>query len=312
MPSNRWLGRMQKTSSAIGCRDFILDSREFAQHDVRSGLRAPNTSSIRLISVLLLSRVVSQRVAVVVALAVLSCSLAGCLGPQPQEDGPVLSVAYEATNATIVDTYEAGEFLTQTPAMLSFNFEQTASSGTLSLFGVDRLDGQSSVSVDAETSSSVTMAFDDHGLHRLVLYAEDERGRSTSIITVRIELRIEWVETDTNEPLTMPMNTAPREGGTAASALFIESTVENPALIDNFGGGQDVDITWSLLDETHGTCQRNQASIDDGDSVTWRTVHFNTVDTHELVVEYEGGQDTVDVHHRINVLHEELESPPMP
>ena len=312
MPSNRWLGRMQKTSSAIGCRDFILDSREFAQHDVRSGLRAPNTSSIRLISVLLLSRVVSQRVAVVVALAVLSCSLAGCLGPQPQEDGPVLSVAYEATNATIVDTYEAGEFLAQTPAMLSFNFEQTASRGTLSLFGVDRLDGQSSVSVDAETSNSVTMAFDDHGLHRLVLYAEDERGRSTSIITVRIELRIEWVETDTNEPLTMQMNTAPREGGVAASALFIESTVENPALIDNFGGGQDVDITWSLLDETHGTCQRNQASVDDGDSATWRTVHFNTVDTHELVVEYEGGQDTLDVHHRVNVLHEELESPPMP
>lgn len=311
MPSNRWLGRMQKTSSAIGCRDFTLDSR-VRTTDVRSGFRAPNTSSIRLISVLLLSRNVSQRAAVVVALAVLSCSLVGCLEPQLQEDGPVLSVAYEATNATIVDTYEAGEFLAQTPAMLSFNFEQTASRGTLSLFGVDRLDGQSSVSVDAETSNSVTMAFDDHGLHRLVLYAEDERGRSTSIITVRIELRIEWVETDTNEPLTMQMNTAPREGGVAASALFIESTVENPALIDNFGGGQDVDITWSLLDETHGTCQRNQASVDDGDSATWRTVHFNTVDTHELVVEYEGGQDTLDVHHRVNVLHEELESPPMP
>lgn len=251
-----------------------------------------------------------QGLAFAVAVLSLSCSLTGCLDEPSQDSGPTLVVTYEATNATIVESFEDGERIERTSARLSFDFAGTSSGSELVSFGVERLDGQSTLTVDAEGNATVTMTFEEHGLHQLVLFAEDDLGRATTTITVRIELRIEWVEIGTNDPMAMTMNTAPREGGSPASALFIESTVENPALINNVGGGQDVDVTWSLLDETHGTCQRNEATIDDGDSVTWRTVHFNTLETHELVVDYEGGQDTVDVHHLINVLHEELESSP--
>ena len=265
---------------------------------------------MRLISNPRLWGAVRQCLVLTVALLALSCSLIGCLEDPSQETGPDLVVTYQATNATIFETFEEGQLTGRSVATLSFGFGGTTSVGALSTFGVERLDGQSIVTVDAEDNDNVTMAFEEHGLHQLVLFAEDENGRSSTTVTVRIELSIEWVETGTNDPMTMTMNTAPKEGGTPASALFIESTVENPALINNIGGGQDVDVTWSLLDETHGTCQRNEATIDDGDSETWRTVHFNTVEAHELVVDYDGGQDTVDVHHRINVLHEALESPP--
>jgi len=52
--------------------------------------------------------------------------------------------------------------------------------------------------------------------------------------------------------------------------------------------------------------------VHEGESLNWKTVHFNTYEVHELSVSYDDGQDRIDVHHVILIEYEELESEPNP
>ena len=106
---------------------------------------------------------------------------------------------------------------------------------------------------------------------------------------MRIEKRIEWRESSTNEPVPMTLDTRHEVGEHPASALVIDSTVANPALIANIGGGQEVEVSWGLIDDTQEACQSQPGTVQDGDTASWNTVHFNTDEAHELRVTYEEG-----------------------
>ena len=95
-----------------------------------------------------------------------------------------------------------------------------------------------------------------------------------------------------------------------ASVIVIESTLSNPELINNIGGGQDVEVSWQLIDNTQEACQSQPGTVEEGGTATWKTVHFNTDEVHELRVNYEEGQDAIDVEQTILIQYEHLEDAP--
>ena len=221
-----------------------------------------------------------------------------------------LAVAYEQTSGTILHQYENGELVHVENVVLTFDFEGTTSAKTLETFGVNRLDGRPGTTVDASMGNEVSVEFTEHGLHELALFASDSVEQRIVLITVRIEWRIEWTEASTSEPMPMELDTSPLNNGTPPSVLVIESTVHNPALVANIGGGQEVDVMWALIDEADQACQSQPGTIQDGESSTWNTVHFNTNEVHQLQITYEEGQDAIDVQQTIDVQYETLETPP--
>ena len=129
-------------------------------------------------------------------------------------------------------------------------------------------------------------------------------------ILIRVEKRIVWKEDSTNDPIAMLLDTRNEAGNVPASVLVIDSTVHNPDLIANIGGGQDVEVSWALIDETDEACQSQPGTVADGDSATWKTVHFNTYEAHELRIVYEDGQDLIDVQQSVSIEYEQLETLP--
>ena len=76
---------------------------------------------MRLISNPRLWGAVRQSLALTVALLTLSCSLIGCLEGPSQETGPDLVVTYQATNATILETFEEGQWKLSSGSTLPLN-----------------------------------------------------------------------------------------------------------------------------------------------------------------------------------------------
>jgi hypothetical protein len=111
------------------------------------------------------------------------------------------------------------------------------------------------------------------------------------------------VEMNTNNPKSLVFDPTPRNGGEHPIMIELESTVENPEQIQDFGGGQSVQITWNIIDENNDTCQRNSDQVSNGDSVTWTTIHFNTYLVHELLIEYDDGQEDININQSISIIY---------
>ena len=241
----------------------------------------------------------------------LTSGLAGCLDASTQEEGLTLLVAYEVTNGTVYETYEGGEQTSLQGVTLNFDFSQTTSDGTLLRFGVNLLDGSPATTVEAADGDVVSVEFTDHGLHEIALFALDDKAQQMiTTITVRIEWSIDWYESTTYDPIPMPLDTIPTNEGIPPAAILIESNVINPLLLDNVGGGRDVEVTWGLIDALDLACQQQEGRVSDGETITWNTVHFNTYEVHELNVAYDDGQDYINVDHNIFIQYESLETPP--
>ena len=251
------------------------------------------------------------------AILMLSSMLAGCLDGNLENDFVYVDEpVYKSTNATIVEVWEGGELVETTYPMLTFDFTNLSGPSPFVFYTVRGTHVEETV--DATLSGTVEVEFQHHGLHTLDVIADyedtaDERGdasRHLSEVVVRIEKRIEWRESGTNEPLPMTLDTRHEVGEHPASVLVIDSTVANPELIANVGGGQEVEVSWQLIDNTQEACQSQPGTVQDGDTASWNTVHFNTDEVHELRVTYEEGQDTIDVEHVVVIEYERLESEP--
>ena len=241
----------------------------------------------------------------------LTSGFAGCLEASTQEEGLNLVVAYEVTNGTIYETYENGEQTSLQSVTLDFDFSETTSDGTLLRFGVNFLDGSPATTIEAADGHLVSVEFTDHGLHEIALFALDDKAQQMiTTITVRIEWNINWYESTTYDPIRMTLDTVPTNEGIPPAAIIIESNVINPLLLDNIGGGRDVEVTWELIDGLDLACQQQQGRVGDGDTITWNTVHFNTYEVHELDVSYDDGQDYIDIDHNIFIQYEALETAP--
>ena len=254
---------------------------------------------------------------VLVAIIMLSSMLAGCLGGDLENDMVYPDhVWYASTNATIVEVWEDGELVETNYPVLSFDFNESNAPSSFVVYSVKGTHVDETV--DASLTTVVEVEFKHHGFHSLVLIADyqdtpDERGndsRHLNEVVVRIEKHIIWRESATNDPLAMPLDTRREVGDETASVIVIESTVHNPELINNIGGGQEVEVSWALIDGTQEACQSQPGTVEEGGSASWNTVHFNTDEVHELRVNYEEGQDAIEIEQTVSIQYESLETPP--
>lgn len=242
-----------------------------------------------------------------------STLVAGCL--DAGNDSLSIDVSYEFTSATIVERWVDGELVDAEYPVLTFDFNRSVTSATFIQFSVI---GEHAVgSSPASESTVVEVEFRKHGLQELTFVADVTGASSTEVdetlpkAMVRIEKRIEWSESATNNPLPMPIDTRNEAGVEPASALVIESTVFNPDLIANIGGGRDVEVFWELIDSTQVACQSQPGTVNEGESATWNTLDFDTSDAHELRVNYEEGQDAIEIEQLAFIQYEHLESSPV-
>ena len=98
----------------------------------------------------------------------------------------------------------------------------------------------------------------------------------------------------------------PVHGGASPDTIHIHSTVENPELI----AGREVEFTWSLVDGNEDACQVRNGLVHDGEFADWETIHFNTFQVHELKINYDSGQDYINVDQTVLIAYSALESEP--
>jgi len=250
---------------------------------------------------------------VILAVFLLSSATVGCLSSSEENSGIELMVNYQSTNGTIVETYVDGDLQSKSNVILDFDFSTTISEYELVSYGIDPNDGRSPILVPADTSQTVSVEFSEHGIFHLDAFAVDEMESIENLtIIVRIELNIEWNEDTTNEPTSLEIDSIPKNGGPYPSMIIIDSDVENPQLIDNVGGGREVEITWRLFDEAEDACLIRPTTVDEGEIANWKVHHRITNEIHDLRISYDSGQDYIDIDHSISILFEEVESPPNP
>ena len=247
----------------------------------------------------------------ILAVFLLSSATVGCISDSEENSGIELMVNYEFTNGMIVETYVDGEFQSKSNVVLDFDFSTTNSEHDLVSFGIDPNDGRSPILVAAETSQTVSVEFSEHGIYQLNAFAIDASGSKENLtITVRIDLKIEWNEDTTNEPISLEIDPIPKHGGPYPLMIIIDSNVENPQLIENVGGGREVEITWRLFDEAEDACLVRPTTVDEGEIANWKVHHRITNEIHDLRISYDSGQDFIDIDQSISILYEEVESPP--
>ena len=249
----------------------------------------------------------------ILAVFLLSSATVGCLSSSEENSGIELMVNYQSTNGTIVETYVDGDLQSKSNVILDFDFSTTISEYELVSYGINPNDGRSPILVPADTSQTVSVEFSEHGIFHLDAFAVDEMESIENLtIIVRIELNIEWKEDTTNEPTSLEIDSIPKNGGPYPSMIIIDSDVENPQLIDNVGGGREVEITWRLFDEAEDACLIRPTTVDEGEIANWKVHHRITNEIHDLRISYDSGQDYIDIDHSISILYEEVESPPNP
>ena len=240
-------------------------------------------------------------------LVLCSSTLAGCLSSTDESEKISLDLNYEHTNGTIVHSYVDGELESTTNVVLDFDFSNTDAVNPLSLFGIELVERQETITIDALTESIVSLEFSSHGMYTLKAFAIDNQGmKETTEILVRIELRMEWFESNTYEPMPLVIDPIPAHGGASPDTIHIHSTVENPELI----AGREVEFTWSLVDGNEDACQVRNGLVHDGEFVDWETIHFNTFQVHELKIDYDSGQDYINIDHSVLIAYSEIESTP--
>ena len=140
-------------------------------------------------------------------LALLMCApLAGCLESSEGESVFDLVVEHATDKGMIVETYDDGNLISVDPVVIVFDFSQTTSSSALTTFGL-ALEGGEPVTMDASEGSSLAYSFDEHGVHNVFVFAIDATGATQNqTVSITVDLRIEWSEDGTNDPMPLPFN----------------------------------------------------------------------------------------------------------
>ena len=248
----------------------------------------------------------ARSISIVMLLIFASISLSGCLFSSGQNVDIELIISYDSDFETIVETYSEGELVQTNPARFEFDFSETIASGTIQYFGVNPLDGRDAIEIDASNDSIVSLEFNEHGMYEIDAYAIDSNGVKTNqTIDLRVDLRMEWTQTDTNNPLALPFNPEPANQGQNAKMIEIISNVENPSLVNTIGdSGQSIQLTWQLVDELDDICQTRNGQINDGNTMMWQTLYFNTYMLHELRIVMDDGQDSINVNQSVSILYD--------
>ena len=241
----------------------------------------------------------------------LSFSLVGCVSDTQPTEGFELIVDFENTSGTIVHSYVDGDLVSTSNVLLDFDFSNTVSSNQLIEFGIQLVHNGDTNSVNPDLTSQISIEFTHHGIYEIIAYAIGENGHEeTKSIIVRIENEINWLESNTYNPKPITINPIPNPLGIFPASIIIDSTIENPVLIENIGGGREVEVTWSLFDQQEDACQTKNDIIYEGEEVNWNTIHFNTYEVHDLTISYDDGQDYINIDHSIFIQYSAIESSP--
>ena len=241
----------------------------------------------------------------------LSFSLVGCVSDTQRTEGFELIVDFENTSGTIVHSYVDGDLVSTSNVLLDFDFSNTVSSNQLIEFGIRLVHNGDTTSVNPDLTSQISIEFTHHGIYEIMAYAIGENGHEESkSIIVRIENEINWLESNTYNPKPITINPIPNPLGIFPASIIIDSTIENPVLIENIGGGREVEVTWSLFDQQEDACQTKNDIIYEGEEVNWNTIHFNTYEVHDLTISYDDGQDYINIDHTILIQYSAIESSP--
>lgn len=241
----------------------------------------------------------------------LSFSLVGCVSDTQPTEGFELIVDFENTSGTIVHSYVDGDLVSTSNVFLDFDFSNTVSSNQLIEFGIQLVHNGDTTSVNPDLISQISIEFTHHGIYEIIAYAIGENGHEESkSIIVRIENEINWLESNTYNPKPITINPIPNPLGIFPASIIIDSTIENPVLIENIGGGREVEVTWSLFDQQEDACQTKNDIIYEGEEVNWNTIHFNTYELHDLTISYDEGQDYINIDHTILIQYSAIESSP--
>ena len=241
----------------------------------------------------------------------LSFSLVGCVSDTQPTEGFELIVDFENTSGTIVHSYVDGDLVSTSNVFLDFDFSNTVSSNQLLEFGIRLVHNGDTTSVNPDLTTQISIEFTHHGIYEIIAYAIGENGHEESkSIIVRIENEINWLESNTYNPKPITINPIPNPLGIFPASIIIDSTIENPVLIENIGGGREVEVTWSLFDQQEDACQTKNDIIYEGEEVNWNTIHFNTYELHDLTISYDEGQDYINIDHTILIQYSAIESSP--
>ena len=235
----------------------------------------------------------------------LTMSLAGCTSEDSSESIISLSVEHSADSGIIVESYSNGDKTSTNTPTIEFDFSSTTAELELAKFGIDLNDGTDSLEIDASNNSVISFEFLQHGWYNITAYAIDEDGgQAAAIISIKIDLRIEWFETNTDQPQTLVFDPVPANGGASAQMIEVNSVVENPETFDEIiSGGDSVGITWNIMDEVDDVCQKKSANIENGGSDVWETLHFNTFQVHELSITFDDNQENINVEHIVSIIY---------
>ena len=85
--------------------------------------------------------------------------------------------------------------------------------------------------------------------------------------------------------------------------IEIFSQIENPSLIGGGLGGESIQLTWQIVDELNDICQTRNGQVNDGETITWETLYFNTYLQHELRVVLDNSQESINVNQSIIILY---------
>ncbi len=250
-------------------------------------------------------------------------SFAGCIGDEEEsgKDSAIdFVVYYETTSGVIEEVMQNDQQVSETGVEVKFDFSYTKSSaGEMVTFYYIPGDGSSMIENNAAENGEITYTYLTHGLFSAAIGAiDDQENEYFENITIRIDKRITWSQTNTASPDSMNIETTPDCDCGAPEQIKIDSTVANPenGQFSPFQG-QTVTVTWRLLNSTDAVATESAPEqIGDGQDANWMyNQYFIEPGTWKLEVDVtaEGDRDEqVSVDHTVTIAYVADESIPNP
>ncbi|MDA8545272.1 PKD domain-containing protein [Candidatus Poseidoniales archaeon] len=254
--------------------------------------------------------------AVLLSLLIASACLAGCTSDDDSSDNDSainLVIYYDATSGMIQENIQNGQQVSFNGVELTFDYAYTKSAdGNIESYYFEAGDGSSRISAQANDTGEITYNYATHGLFTAVLGAIDEAGNEANeSITIRIDKRTLWGQSNTDNPDVMTIDTMPDCECDAPSKIAIDSTIEN---IQNAGGifGGPVTVSWLLSGEGVER-DSGQEQIADGQNAQWIHDEFNPgKQSWSLEVTLSENEERVNIDHDVTITYNDEESKPNP
>lgn len=223
----------------------------------------------------------------------------GCVGNLQDESQTNLNVNLDSNFGLIETSYEDGE--TTSTSYPTFSFDFSNSTNTIIQFGVDPGDGRAPTTLDAVTATTIEIEYRDHGLYNATAFIiNDDGSQENQRIEIQINQRIDWYENYSGAPTSLFFDTTPGNEWPPPSHFFLNSTIENPSILEP--DGREVTVSWHIAN-SEGICQTNNGEIGNGESLDWRTIHFAPLGEHEIKLNIEDGQDRINIHHSVEIIY---------